>query len=278
MEELIEKSNIEIPQNTFEKEPVDNLHYTWNDKIESSAKDIGENSKGYKIMHLKEAQKIKKIYNSLMILGIFLAPMAGVFSGINSILNPDEDPVLPILSTVFGITAGCVISIIKFGKYDESSIANKQAAARYTGIESSVRRQLSLYRKDRVQANNYMKWLETKFEELFISAPLLPSDAYSEYSLLAEKLGVKVPNQYQNTIKINTEFESSIGKNISNSDKIEVIIEDDKSVKSETKNETSSVDDEIEIERSKNMATFPELNQYSDKMLEYEIRRMMGII
>jgi hypothetical protein len=276
MEELIDQHKIEETQATFNQEPNLELNqeisYLWNDKIELSAKDIGENSKGYKIMHLNEAQKSKKIYNTLMILGIFLAPMAGVFSGINSILNPDENPVLPILSTLFGLTAGCVISIIKFGKYDESSIANKQAAARYTGIESSVRRQLSLYRKDRVQADEYMKWLETKFEELFISAPLLPSEAYSEYSVTAEKLGIQIPNQYQNTIKINSEFESNVSKNISNSDCIEINIENN------TNENTSNNSTDIEVPRSSGMASFPELNQYSDKMLQYETRRMMGLI
>ena len=273
MEELIDQRKIEETQETFSQEPNQEISYLWNDKIELSAKNIGENSKGYKIMHLNEAQKSKKIYNTLMVLGIFLAPMAGVFSGINSILNPDENPVLPILSTLFGLTAGCVISIIKFGKYDESSIANKQAAARYTGIESSVRRQLSLYRKDRVQADEYMKWLETKFEELFISAPLLPSDAYSEYSITAEKLGIQIPNQYQNTIKINSEFESSISKNISNSDSIKINIENNTE---QNQSNNNSVD--IEVERSSDMASFPELNQYSDKMLQYETRRMMGLI
>jgi hypothetical protein len=256
---------------TFENEPVNKFSsYRWNEKIEISAKDIGDNSKGYKIMHLNEAQKNKKKYNIFMILGIFLGPMAGVFSAVNSVLNPDENPVLPILSSLFGFAAGCIITIVRFGKYDETIVANKQAAARYTGIESSVRRQLGLYRKDRVQADQYMKWLESKFEELFMSAPLLPSNAYEEYSSLAKSLNIEIPNQYTDTIKINTEYE----QNISNKDEIKINIFEDQN---ETEPKFQGKEVEVEVERSVGIPNFPELNQYSDKMLEYEIKRMMGL-
>lgn len=276
MEEIIENQTKQEVQKTFENEPENKQPmYLWNDKIELSAKDIGDNSKGYKIMHLNEAQKNKKKYNILMILGIFLGPIGGIFSAVNSILNPDEDPVLPILSCLFGFTAGCIITIIRFGKYDETIVANKQAAARYTGIESSVRRQLGLYRKDRVQANQYMKWLESKFEELFLSAPLLPSDAYDEYSILAKSLGIEIPNQYSNTIKINTDYEDHIVNDLSNKEDIRINIVENQVISEEQIQEESS---QKEIKRSAGMANFPELNQYSDKMLQYELKRMMGIL
>ena len=268
MDEILENRVVEEVQTNFKEEPISYNHntYMWNDKLEQTAKDIGENCKGYKIMHINEAQKIKKTYNILIFLGIFIGPLSGLLSGINSIIYPDEDVTLPILSAILSISSGCILSIIKFGKYDETSIANKQAAARYTGIENSVRRQLGLYRKDRTPPEEYMKWLETKFEELFISAPILPTDAYSEYSKTANELGIKVPNQYLNTIKINNNYE----------DKTEqILINIDENNSSENKKPKSLSNEKIVVERSKDMAVFPELNQYSDKMLEYEIKRMM---
>ena len=283
MDEFIEQNKIESVHIDFENEPInDKIKYLWNDKLELSAKDIGNNSKGYKIMHLNQAQKTKKYYNILMFLGIFLAPLSGLFSGINSIIYPDEDPTLPIISILCSLIAGFSISILKFARYDDSSIANKQAAARYTGIESSVRRQLSLYRKDRIQANLYMKWLEDKFEELFISAPLLPSDSYKEYSDIAGEMGVLIPNQYKNTIKINTEFESDISKNLSNKDEITINNKEIITKINENQQDIKIVENKtninVEIPRSSGMASFPELNQYSDGMIEYEIKRMMGLL
>lgn len=86
MDEFIEQNKIESVHIDFENEPInDKIKYLWNDKLELSAKDIGNNSKGYKIMHLNQAQKTKKYYNILMFLGIFLSPLSGLFSGINSI-------------------------------------------------------------------------------------------------------------------------------------------------------------------------------------------------
>jgi|UniRef100_A0A6C0IZH9 hypothetical protein len=279
MEEIIQNQTKQEVQKTFENEPENKQSiYRWNDKIELSAKDVGDNSKGYKIMHLNEAQKNKKKYNVLMILGIFLGPIGGIFSAINSILNPDEDPVLPILSCLFGFAAGCIITIIRFGKYDETIVANKQAAARYTGIESSVRRQLSLYRKDRVQANQYMKWLESKYEELFLSAPLLPSAAYEEYEILAKSIGIEIPNQYFDTIKINSEYEDKIVIDLSNKEDIKINIVESQSPEDNSEEQVQEVLSQKEIKRSAGMANFPELNQYSDKMLQYELKRMMGIL
>lgn len=127
-----------------------------------------------------------------------------------------------------------------------------------------------------------MKWLEDKFEELFISAPLLPSDSYKEYSDIAGEMGVLIPNQYKNTIKINTEFESDISKNLSNKDEITINNKEIITKINENQEDIKIVENKtninVEIPRSSGMASFPELNQYSDGMIEYEIKRMMGLL
>lgn len=249
----------------------------WNNKLEQTAKEIGESSKGYKLMHITEAQRAQTIYNRLMILGIIMGPLSGVASAIGAAINSGTDPTIPIISIIFGFISGIVVAILKFGKYDEVSHANKQAAARYTSIESSVRRQLGLYRYDRIPANSYMDWLETKFEELFQSAPLLPAVAYDKLSNIAEKIGIKVPNQYNTTITINTEYEDDNIKNIDEiviANKNDVIVEVASSESSNKKekplNKTKSV------KRTIGMANFSDLGQCSDKMLQYEMERMAG--
>ena len=131
----------------------------WNDKLEMAAKDIGETSKSYKLMHIQEAQLADKTYNRLMIIGIIMGPLSGITSGIGATINTGTEPIIPIIAAIFGFISGIIVAIIKFGKYDEASNANKQAAARYTSIESNVRRQLGLYRSDRVPAIPYMEWL-----------------------------------------------------------------------------------------------------------------------
>jgi hypothetical protein len=37
-------------------------YVSWNHNIEQNVKEIGEKSKGYKIMHIQEARKISQLY------------------------------------------------------------------------------------------------------------------------------------------------------------------------------------------------------------------------
>ena len=234
----------------------------WNDKLENAAKNIGESAKGFKLMHIAEAQKAQKIYNRLMILGIFLGPLASFNAGFHDSFSSDIKTGMTVIGTVSGLLSGVVVAIIKFGKYDEESRINKQVAARYTSIESNVRRQLSLYRNDRIPASTYMEWLELKYEELFLSAPLLPPRAYDEYYNVSKKLGLNIPNRYETTITINNEFKNTSQDNITS-----VNINEPSSIVDNTNNlETSSVD---------NSVSSPQLDKYLDKMLQYEMSRLM---
>lgn len=260
-----------------------NKNVGWNDKIEMAAKDIGEASKSYKILHIQQSQKTNKIYNRLMIIGIIMGPLSGMTSALGPIFNPENEYIIQIIATILGFISGIVVSVIKFGKYDEASNANKQAAARYTSLESNVRRQLSLYRSDRVSANIYMEWLETKYEELFLSAPLLPADVYEKYLPVTKNNNLQIPKRYTDVIEINTQYEQmKIGDiiNVSNievNNKKEYSSQDDiETGKIQNVSSFQKIKGEKKLKRTSTMSQFPHLNQYSDKMLEYEMKRMMG--
>ena len=250
---------------------------SWNEKLENAAKNIGDSARGYKLMHIKEAQNMYTKYTYLMIFGIALGPLSGVFSTLDAVINNKSDPSLCITSIILAFLAGIIVTIIKFGKYEETGLANKQAAARYTGIESSVRRQLGLYRPDRVNAVQYMEWLESKFQDLFLSAPLLPERTYYKFNKVASELGAVIPKNYEETIVINSNYESEKIQEIAERREIEVNVEGSDKVSEVRESSITETDTENkEIQRSKGISTFPELNQYSDKMLEYELKRMMG--
>ena len=114
--------NVEIQKENLLNSEIEKPNkYGWNVKIETVAKRIGEQSRLFKIMHLKVAQKYYRQYFALMITGIVLGPIAGVLSGVGAILDPDRDPTIPLLASCFSFISGIVVAIIKFGKYDEAS-------------------------------------------------------------------------------------------------------------------------------------------------------------
>lgn len=268
-----------------DKSPEDNKnikHSEWNSKLEDAAQGIGQSAQGYKHMHIWQAQRASKKHHCLMGTGIILGPTASVISSIGLAFGLSNEPTISVLTILLGFMSGILIATVRFGKFDEVSSANKSAAARYTSIESNVRRQLGLYRKDRIEAVSYMDWLETKYEELFMSAPLLPAGSYTKFSAYAKKNGIPIPAHYDHMISINTE---KINDEQPCKKKIEIVIENkitsEVSEKTDDVSETSSEESKRKvgrksIKRKNTMGKIPQLNQCSDKMLVYEMKRMMG--
>ena len=242
---------------------------SWNSKTEEVAQHIGEDAKGYKLMHIKQAQQSSTMYNRLTIAGIVLGPMAGILSVINQTLGIQNNAAISIIEILLGFISGIIVAIIKYGKYDEASNANQSAAARYTSIEANVRRQLCLYRSNRIDAKNYLEWLETKYEEILISAPLLSSSIYQQVAKEAAKEGWRIPNQYEHEITINQEYNDKTV--ISSPKRIISLVGEPPTAKPPLVVEPPLV---VVIKRSNSMSKIPEINQYSDKMLEYEMKRM----
>jgi len=234
---------------------------SWNDNIEEAAKTIGETARAYKLMHITEAQKSNKDYTRLMYLGIILGPTSGIISGIGAALNPEMNPTFPIIEIMLGFLSGIVVASIKFGRYDEVSNANKIAAARYSSIESNVRRQLSLNREDRQPSVNYMEWLETKYEELLLSAPLLPPSNYDKYIKEAKEQNWIIPEKYDHVININ---QGSRREQILRNNEISVNIVPNPNIQKGIE----------QIRRSVTGCNISATNQYSDQMLNYELGRM----
>ena len=245
----------------------------WNSKLEEAAQSIGQAAQGYKHMHIWQAQEASRKHSCLMGSGIVVGPLASVLSSIGLALGIGAEPTISVFTIVLGFVSGILVATVKFGKYDEVSNANKSAAARYTSIESNVRRQLSLYRNDRIAAIPYMDWLETKYQELLLSAPLLPPDAYVKFSTYAQKNGLSVPKQYDNMISITAEE----AHNVLDTQKIEVVVENEGDESASESSKNNKIKIRRKYKRSSSMAKIPQLNQCSDKMLEYEMRRMMGI-
>jgi len=210
---------------------------TWNNFIEKVVREMGEQANAYKMMHTYEAQKSDVIYKKLMIMGIMLGPMAGLTATIGASLDMSNYAPIVILEVMFGFISGIVVSIMKFGKYDEVSNSNKIAAAKYFSLEYNIRRQLSLYRKDRILAKSYMEWLEIKYNEIQNSAPLLNQNNFNNYKITAQKNGWQIPNQYNEKIIVNTEDQ----------------------------------------DRDNKVTNLLEVNYCSDKMLDYELKRMMNV-
>ena len=234
---------------------------SWDDDSEDFIKQITDNIKSYKFMHLQQAQQSYSFYRKLTIGGIIIGPMASILSSINQVLNPDENPVIPIIEILLGFLAGIIVTIIKFGKYDEAMNSNQTVAAKYSSLEANISRQMCLYRENRLPSTNYLEWIETKYGDILNSAPIITKNTYNSFVKNATKNGHRVPNRYDSIITINKDSLP------------EIIIQ----TETTTDNKTTSDPNKVTTKRSTTMMKLPEVNQYSDKMLQYEMKRMFNM-
>jgi len=257
----------------------------WTDIMEKNVKEIGEKSKGYKIMHIQQARKISKKYKCLMYLGICLGPLSALLSGIGATLNPDAPVKFPIASACAGFIAGIVVAITKFGKFEEKSSHHKIAASKYTSLESNIRRQLMLCRNNRVNAAKYIEWIGNSFDDLFMASPLINRKIYTNYVKIATKNDITIPDEYNLTIDINKPYQiqklnemkdvTTIEINESNSDNKKTNNKTD--ITKTQPNENTTFKGATKIKRTDTLSNFPELNEFSDGRMGYEMRRMMGL-
>jgi len=265
----------------------------WNKQIETNIRIIGEKAKGYKIMHIHETRRIGKLYTWLMYLGIILGPLSGILSSISSssvstcvdseessedintsiqLLTPYPSYILPIISSCIGFLSGIIVAVTKYGKFEERSSIHKSAAFKYTSLESNIRLELSLPRKNRAKPVEYSIWVAKKFDELFSTSPLVSSKIYTNYVKTATKNGCPFPDEYKISLNI---YENSDKDNI---EEIQKLLNcTNITIKEENEKETK-VDEEKDpqLKRNLTLTYFPELSNFKDGVIEYEFQRMMG--
>lgn len=263
---------------------VENVN--WTSIMEKNVKEIGEKAKGYKIMHIQQAHKVSNKYKYLMYLGIFLGPLSALLSGIGATLNQDAPVKFPIASACVGFIAGLVVAITKFGKFEEKSSHHKIAASKYTSLESNIRRQLMLYRNHRVNAAKYIEWIGNSFDDLFMASPLITRKIYTNYVKIAKKNGISIPDEYNLTIDINQTYQIQKFNEMKDVTVIQINESDchNEETNNEIKidietqpNENTTFKGPTKIKRTDTLSNFPELNEFSDGRMGYEMRRMMGL-
>jgi hypothetical protein len=220
----------------------------WTMLITDAIKDRMIRCEEHKISHIIKSERMNSIYNSLTILGIAIGPAISVISGM------EGDKLTGVIAGL-GILSGVVVSVIKFGKFDETAIKHKNAADGYAELEYEIRNQLLLEEKDRLSAKDYMEWSQNKFTSLFASSPLLGIESYKVHD----------NNNVYNFVRRITESRSPVKTR--RGAKIHVI-------QTEEDDQNTSPKDSGEIPlKTVTFNKHPATTVFSDRMLQYELER-----
>lgn len=140
----------------------------WNKNTEQLVVKIGEECKRRRRHHLEYADKSRTYHTFLSGLAILLGPTTAVIAGsVNT--SCTENMAVMALS----VSSGIVASVIKFGKFDEMHHLHKQASSSYHMLETNTELQLTRKSENRENPDTYIKWVLSKFEEIFASSPLI---------------------------------------------------------------------------------------------------------
>jgi hypothetical protein len=264
----------------------------WTDKIEDTLKEIGESCTGYKWMNLYAAKRTLRKYNILMYSSIVMGPISGILSAVATKYEDYADR-LGIIITIFGFLSGVFSAIIKFSKLSDKSSSYKTVSAKYASLEGNIRRQLSISREERVNAGEYLEWISTSFDELFISAPLVSDNIYGEWVEYAKKNGLTIPKELGRFVNTDEKKDHDKIAKLCNIDKIEINRTCQPTPKETLTRLEIKINDNIDnnldgtLSKSTNLSgnlssknrqkvyePTEDLNQYSESRMMYELKRL----
>jgi hypothetical protein len=158
----------------------------WNSKIEKILKNILKKSNIYKKEHYKLAEQNDKYFSYLMITVIILTPIPALSSIIRT-FSHELDILYILTSSITSFISGILLSILKFSNFKEQSNKHKTATIKYIYLVNNITRQLELYRRNRISAQEYLDWILKKYDELNSESPLICNiEEYVEDFVLTE--------------------------------------------------------------------------------------------
>ena len=262
----------------------------WSDNLEKVVKNIGESCRGYKWMNMYASRVTSWRHSVLMWLTIIFGPISGVLTAISFETYSD---IVDIFIILFSFLTGIMSGIVKYSKYEQRSASHRAISAKYASLESSITNQLSLNKKDRVNAGKYLEWVSMSFEELFSSSPIVSEDIYNAWVNIAKKEGLTIPRELDENIITNDARENANMKTIetitapdtiptatqpgtntnmsaSSVAGIQIVVQTDP--KEGPNNTTGSYRKRKDVDVS-----IPDLNRYRDGRMRYEMARFFNL-
>lgn len=143
------------------------LNNGWNDKNESVLIKLGEHSAAYKWMH----EKSYTILNTIStVLNTFLV-LIGTALSAESVVVYDGTGTVHILKTIGIYTVTVLTVVLNFLKLDERSFVHKTQCIKFLEIYQDIQGKMSMYRRDRPDAQVYSTGLLKKYDNLILTGP-----------------------------------------------------------------------------------------------------------
>ena len=231
-------------------------------------------------MHLHSARNFSKRQRLLMYSTIFISPIAGLLSIIESVIigsTPNQNKhiiVIPIIVALLSFFTGILNVIINYARYEELISEHRTFAAKFSSLVNNIRRQLNLEAEDRENAGDYLGWIAKNYDELFEMAPLIRENIIDKYVTIAKTKKIPIPEMNDdvtalNLINRNKNIPLEVDKTSIN---IPKIIDDFKNNEPPKRSQSHS----IKKEENTLGNVIIDMNRYDDIRMKYELKRFMN--
>ena len=144
----------------------------WNKNTEAVVEKIRDDSLLNRSVHTHLAKKALFRYNALTVTGMIVGPVTGILAGSKEVIC-DTDHITTGIIIGLSLISSIVISAVKLGNLEETCHLHRQAVSNYLVIENNINLQLATEKSNRIQADEYIKWLQLKYEDVFDKSPLI---------------------------------------------------------------------------------------------------------
>jgi len=163
----------------------------WNDKNERLIISIGENAASYKWMHERCGDHYRIIQK---IMSIILIIFNTGLSAETFIFIDNTNYYVVILRNVF-IYIVTIISVLQnFLKYEQLNEKHLTYASNFNKLYHDIQKQMCLYRRDRINATNYVSDILKKYDSFIVNGPNITQNIISKFKKTFKDSNITLPD------------------------------------------------------------------------------------
>ena len=168
---------------------------SWQDSVEKLLKKWGEQATSYRLLHYKSYYRFRYKTIAITIPVIILQSVCGSTSiGLNSLFATESQHFAQIGVGVVSLITSMLVTISNYLQYAELKQAHHHAMIAYGKLARDIRTTLSLYRKDRPDAGNYLSTCKHILDRLTEDSPTIPDDISKKFKKKYIKSKVSKPD------------------------------------------------------------------------------------
>ena len=174
----------------------------WTDELEKQLQYIGECSQGYTQMYKMDILRYSTFQQRLTSLIISSGIISGALLTLSLALGIDKSQAMVIISTF--LSFGTSVGQGYLYQIDYASIISelKRQAAKYSGLQNNIKRQLSMPRNKREKAKDYHYWITNSYDQLGETSLHIHPETITLYRTLCQKEKLPFPDEFSSNSRI----------------------------------------------------------------------------